>query len=168
MYKGNTLYKRVSFVNGIKYKGLTLSCVKSEQSNMPHDTPSDTPELDQCSFYYLTNARVDAQTVLRVEHVGRSRWSIEDGFNHSKNRGSDTKHKYARKSDVASHLYLQTIYIAEFFDNIITHCTWFLKRFTRKWDITFIFDQLLSNLGSATLPLDYASLKIPKQLEFPE
>ena len=48
MYKGNTLYKRVSFVNSIKYKGLTLSCVKSEQSNMPHDTPSDTPELDQC------------------------------------------------------------------------------------------------------------------------
>jgi hypothetical protein len=164
--EGTNLYRRLKYITDLQYAGMRLSCIKSEHSNMPFDTPSDTPELDQCTFCYLTNAKVNAKTVIEVEQAGRSRWSIEDGFNHSKNRGSKTKHKYARKSDIASQLYLQIIYIAEFFDNLITHCSWFFRHFSCKWDIGFVFTQLLSSLAYKALPINFEKQTFPKQLEF--
>jgi len=71
-------------------------------------------------FSWVTNMEIkDAETVTKLQEVGRLRWKIEnEGFNTQKNLGYNLEHKYSRVDFNATKNYYQCMQIAHLIEQL--------------------------------------------------
>ena len=74
---------------------------------------------DDKRFAHVTNLKLFRQNIEKVSHAGRLRWKIEnEGFNEQKNGGYNLKHKYSRKSFIATQNYYQCLQIGHMINQL--------------------------------------------------
>lgn len=70
-------------------------------------------------FAHVTNFELSRKNIKEISHAGRLRWTIEnEGFNEQKNGGYNLKHKYSRKSFIATQNYYQCLQIAHMINQL--------------------------------------------------
>jgi len=70
-------------------------------------------------FAHVTNFELNKKNINKISHAGRLRWKIEnEGFNEQKNGGYNLKHKYSRKSFIATQNYYQCLQIAHMINQL--------------------------------------------------
>ena len=70
-------------------------------------------------FAHVTNFELSEKNIEEISHEGRLRWKIEnEGFNEQKNGGYNLKHKYSRKSFIATQNYYQCLQIAHMINQL--------------------------------------------------
>jgi len=74
---------------------------------------------DDKRFAHVTNLKLSRQNIKEISSAGRLRWKIEnEGFNEQKNGGYNLKHKYSRKSFIATQNYYQCLQIGHMINQL--------------------------------------------------
>lgn len=70
-------------------------------------------------FAHVTNFNLSKKKLQEISHSGRMRWKIEnEGFKEQKNTGYNLRHKYSRKSFIATQNYYQCLQIAHIINQL--------------------------------------------------
>jgi hypothetical protein len=107
--KGWEIYREYKYLNDIQYhkrkfEWLSLCEIKFQ---------TETGEITENQFVYITNIRQNIENVIETADSGRLRWKIEnEGFNVQKNNGYGMEHKYSRLNYIAMQNYYLILQIA--------------------------------------------------------
>lgn len=178
LHSGSTIYRKIYWANGLCFSNSKLfkdkfSIISCEESNYSLDNPPrviDKKKHDKIHYMYITNFLISKENYLLIEKGGRERSIIEDGFNHSKNRGAQIKHKLTRNSMSLRKIYLSLTFLAEILEYIIIKSTWFVSMYlTAKNTIEDTWDQLKWTLRLVKISDDLEktiAIKLPSQFSF--
>jgi len=92
-------------------------------------------------FAHVTNFELSKHKLRKISKAGRLRWKIEnEGFNEQKNGGYNLKHKYSRKSFIATQNYYQCMQIAHMI-NQLSHKSSVIKELIKGNDTLMSFEE---------------------------
>ena len=92
-------------------------------------------------FAHVTNFELSKYKLRKISKAGRLRWKIEnEGFNEQKNGGYNLKHKYSRKSFIATQNYYQCMQIAHMI-NQLSHKSSIIKELIKGNDTLMSFEE---------------------------
>lgn len=165
---GNTIFRKISWVNDLQGLCFPLAAISCRESNVDWMVDCPKEDIDEKNFVTMTNFRINKDNAKHIEVIGRDRWNVEESFNHSKNRGARIKHKFSRRSQVASEIYLTIIYMAEVFELLITASIWFIKNFLGQHrTIKSAWTEMLASLSQREVDTEFiAQVQVPKQLQY--
>ena len=96
-------------------------------------------EASVLKFAHVTNLDLSKSNLKKISTAGRLRWKIEnEGFNEQKNSGYNLKHKYSRKSFIATQNYYQCLQIAHII-NQLSHKSKIIKELIKGHDTIISF-----------------------------
>jgi len=97
-------------------------------------------------FAHITNFELSKLNLKEISTAGRLRWKIEnEGFNEQKNGGYNLKHKYSRKSFIATQNYYQCLQIAHII-NQLSHKSKIIKELIKGNDTIISFEETAMSL----------------------
>ena len=101
---------------------------------------------DLLKFAHITNLELSKSNLKEISAAGRLRWKIEnEGFNEQKNGGYNLKHKYSRKSFIATQNYYQCLQIAHII-NQLSHKSKVIKGLIKGHDTIISFQEAAMSL----------------------
>ncbi|WP_430812967.1 MULTISPECIES: transposase [unclassified Carboxylicivirga] len=149
-----------TYVNGIDYKGFTLSYVKCIEQIQTRQFDDD-PDEEIKTFVHLSSLVADIDNYWHISYSGRLRWAIENSFDYLKNHGYNMKHKYSRVSFVALRNYYQCMMIAHMINQFVEKSCDLKHIFENdtKMTIQYLWKRLLSFvLENCVDPIEYDQL----------
>ena len=103
-------------------------------------------QLEVLKFAHVTNFELSKSNLKEISNAGRLRWKIEnEGFNEQKNGGYNLKHKYSRKSFIATQNYYQCLQIAHII-NQLSHKSKVIKELIKGHDTIISFEEAALSL----------------------
>ncbi|MCK5677881.1 MAG: hypothetical protein KAH72_05345 [Flavobacteriaceae bacterium] len=103
-------------------------------------------QLEVLKFAHVTNFELSKSNLKEISNAGRLRWKIEnEGFNEQKNSGYNLKHKYSRKSFIATQNYYQCLQIAHII-NQLSHKSKVIKELIKGHDTIISFEEAALSL----------------------
>ena len=97
-------------------------------------------------FAHVTNLELSKSNLKEISTAGRLRWKIEnEGFNEQKNSGYNLKHKYSRKSFIATQNYYQCLQIAHII-NQLSHKSTVIRELIKGHDTIISFQESAMSL----------------------
>lgn len=139
--KGRSIHHKHTWLNDIPYHEFNLNwfeCV-------------ETIKKTEKRFVYVTDLKIERQTVLEMTKSGRMRWKIEnEGFNIQKNNGYNLGHKFSRKSMNAFKNYYQCMQIAHMINQFFELGSLIKTVLVRKITIKHLWKKMLSGMREKT------------------
>jgi hypothetical protein len=136
----------------IKYKGHSLSWIKTEEGNK--------------KYVFVTSLNVNKKTVTQISSFGRLRWKIEnEGFNDQKNGGYELKHKYSQVSLNATKNYYQSLQIAHMINQLVVLGQKLKNYLKKKITIKHLWTELIAFLKYGSIDENYIKQLLEKRIQ---
>lgn len=116
--KGHLKKQTYTYINGIDYKGFTLSYVKCVEQIQSCENAAESCQESK-TFVHLSSLAADRDNYWNISYAGRFRWAIENSFDYLKNHGYNMSHKYSRVSFTALRNYYQCMMIAHMINQFV-------------------------------------------------
>ena len=127
----------------IDYQKHSINVVRTFIKSKPTKAEEKT---DVLKFAHITNLELSESNLKEISFAGRQRWKIEnEGFNEQKNGGYNLKHKYSRKSFIATQNYYQCLQIAHII-NQLSHKSKVVKELIKGHDTIISFEETAMSL----------------------
>ena len=110
------------------------------------------PEVERRHFAWITNLKVNKDTVIQIMKGGRARWKIEnENFNTLKNQGYHLEHNYGHGSENLSINFIMMMFISFLIDQIqVANCMQFKKALDRFGSKKMLWTEMVINFTRVT------------------
>jgi len=131
----------------------------------------DVAELDEATvdkktrFVWLTNLKVGKKNIIKIAKGGRLRWKIEnEGSGIQKNRGFNLEHPYSQNETSMKNLYL-LLQIAYIISQLMEKGSLLKHKIQKVFgSVTMLFEQLLEDLGTKSVGVNFSNKPIQIRL----